>query len=62
MDQPSLLEIRHFNLAYKGIPALTDLSLAVRPGEIHAVPGENGTGKTRFHTRKVTLTRYLPHE
>jgi putative multiple sugar transport system ATP-binding protein len=46
MDQPNLLEVRHFNLAYKGVSALTDLSLAVHPAEIHAVLGENGAGKT----------------
>ena len=46
MDQPNLLEISHLNLTYKGTPALTDLSLAVRPGEIHVLLGENGAGKT----------------
>ena len=46
MDQPNLLEIRHLNLTYKGTSALTDLTLAVRPGEIHALLGENGAGKT----------------
>jgi ribose transport system ATP-binding protein len=46
MDQPNLLEIRHLTVVYGATPALTDLSLAVRPGEIHALLGENGAGKT----------------
>ncbi len=46
MDQPNVLEIRHLDLSYAASPALTDLSLAVRPAEIHALLGENGAGKT----------------
>ncbi len=32
--------------AYAGVAALTDVSIEVRPGEIHALLGENGAGKS----------------
>ena len=32
--------------SYAGVAALTDVSLEVLPGEIHALLGENGAGKS----------------
>jgi simple sugar transport system ATP-binding protein len=40
------LELRAISKRYAGLAANDDVSLAVRPGEIHAVLGENGAGKS----------------
>ena len=40
------LEVKNINKAFPGTQALKDVSMAFRPGEIHAVVGENGAGKS----------------
>jgi zinc transport system ATP-binding protein len=41
------VELRGVSFAYRGgVPVLTDVSLAVKPGEFVAVAGPNGGGKT----------------
>ncbi|MBL8345007.1 MAG: ABC transporter ATP-binding protein [Rubrivivax sp.] len=42
----SLLQIDRLRIAFGGIVAVKDLSLAVAPGAIHALIGPNGAGKT----------------
>src|SRR5262245_11440188 len=48
METPmdTLLEMRGITKDFHGVKALSDVNLAVRPGEIHAVVGENGAGKS----------------
>ncbi len=52
MSSPSVdssvprLALRHITKRYPGVVANADVSLAVAPGEIHAVLGENGAGKS----------------
>ena len=41
-----LLEANRLILSFRGVAALSDVSLAVDPGTIHAIVGPNGAGKT----------------
>ncbi|MBV8219859.1 MAG: ATP-binding cassette domain-containing protein, partial [Solirubrobacterales bacterium] len=41
-----MVEIRSVSKRFPGVQALEDVSLDIRPGEIHAVAGENGAGKS----------------
>ena len=40
------LEVRNISKAFPGTQALEDVTMAFRPGEVHAVVGENGAGKS----------------
>jgi ribose transport system ATP-binding protein len=44
--RPPLLSVRGLSKTYPGVKALSDVSLDVMPGEVHAVIGENGAGKS----------------
>ncbi len=46
MDERFILEMRHITKEYGQNAVLKDVSLNVRPGEIHALLGENGAGKS----------------
>lgn len=41
-----LLEMRHIGKSFPGVRALSNASLAVRSGTVHALMGENGAGKS----------------
>ncbi|MER7893222.1 multiple monosaccharide ABC transporter ATP-binding protein [Micromonospora sp. NPDC094482] len=45
-EAPVLLEMRSITKEFPGVRALSDVNLAVRAGEIHAICGENGAGKS----------------
>ena len=45
MAEP-LLELRNLRKSYGALVVTDDVSLAVRPGELHAIIGPNGAGKT----------------
>jgi putative multiple sugar transport system ATP-binding protein len=57
MTEP-ILEMRGISKAFHGVKALSDVSLAVQPGEIHAIVGENGAGKS---TLMKVLSGVYPH-
>ncbi|MCL1965096.1 MAG: sugar ABC transporter ATP-binding protein [Firmicutes bacterium] len=46
MSAEYILEMRNITKAYGPNPVLHEVSLKVRPGEIHALLGENGAGKS----------------
>ncbi|MEP9350423.1 ATP-binding cassette domain-containing protein [Xanthobacter sp. KR7-225] len=59
-----LMDVRGVNVAFGGVRALTDVSLAVHEGEILSIIGPNGAGKTSllnvingvYHPRSGTIT------
>ena len=46
LTRPAALEMRRIGKRFPGVVALEDVSLAMRPGEVHALMGENGAGKS----------------
>ena len=43
-----LLEMNHITKIFPGVKALDDVSFNLKAGEIHAIVGENGAGKSTF--------------
>jgi len=54
----AILEMRGMKKSFHGVKALSDVSLTVRPAEIHAIVGENGAGKS---TLMKVLSGVYPH-
>jgi ribose transport system ATP-binding protein len=42
----NVLEMRNIDKAFSGVTVLSDVSLDIKKGEIHALLGENGAGKS----------------
>ncbi|HEX6288370.1 MAG TPA: sugar ABC transporter ATP-binding protein [Herpetosiphonaceae bacterium] len=45
-DTPPLLQVHHLSKSFGGVHALKDVQFELRAGEIHALLGENGAGKS----------------
>lgn len=45
-DEMLLLKAEHIKISFGNVHALKDVSLSIRPGEIHCLAGENGCGKS----------------
>lgn len=56
-EVPLALELRGVTKRYAGIDVLAEASLAVHPGEIHALVGENGAGKSTLLRIAAGLVR-----
>ncbi|MBT8161573.1 MULTISPECIES: multiple monosaccharide ABC transporter ATP-binding protein [Arthrobacter] len=57
-QDPILLEMRSITKEFPGVKALSNVSLRVKVGEIHAICGENGAGKS---TLMKVLSGVYPH-
>ena len=57
--QPPVLELQNVLLAYKKQPVLSDISLQAAPGDIIAIVGHNGAGKTTFSRALCGLHREM---
>jgi branched-chain amino acid transport system ATP-binding protein len=53
----SLLRVQHLSRRFGALVAVSDVSLAVEPGELRAVIGPNGAGKTTFFN---LISGFLP--
>ncbi|MGP3982370.1 multiple monosaccharide ABC transporter ATP-binding protein [Streptomyces sp. KR80] len=53
-----ILEMRSIVKTFPGVTALSDVTLTVAPGEVHAICGENGAGKS---TLMKVLSGVHPH-
>lgn len=45
-EQTDILTLNKVNKSFPGVKALTDVDFSVRKGEVHALVGENGAGKS----------------
>jgi branched-chain amino acid transport system ATP-binding protein len=59
-ETASILEARGLTLRFGGLVALSDVSFAVRPGEVFSIIGPNGAGKTSL--LNCISGRYQPSE
>lgn len=57
--QPPVLALKNVSLAYKKQPVLSNISLRAAPGDVIAVVGRNGAGKTTFSRALCGLHKEL---
>jgi ribose transport system ATP-binding protein len=47
-EAPPALTVHHVSKTFPGTRALVDVDFEIRPGEVHALVGQNGSGKSTF--------------
>ena len=58
MQMTPLIKLEHIDKQFLGVRALTDVNIEFYSGEIHALVGENGAGKSTMI--KIILSAYKP--
>jgi ribose transport system ATP-binding protein len=58
LGAPFLLEVRHLSKSFGPVEVLSDVSVGLRAGEVHAVIGENGAGKSTL--MKIIAGHLMP--
>lgn len=57
-----MLKIEHLTKTYGGKPAVQDLCLHIRPGELCAFIGHNGAGKTTTLNAAAVSSNLMPEK
>ncbi|MFR5011793.1 MAG: ATP-binding cassette domain-containing protein [Acutalibacteraceae bacterium] len=60
MSTDIILEVHKISKRFGGIKALNNIDFSVRRGEVHALVGENGAGKSTFI--KILTGAHAPSE
>jgi len=60
MENDRYLEMKNISKRFAGVKALTNVSFTAQKGEIHALVGENGAGKSTM--MKILIGMYRPDE
>ncbi|MBN1347785.1 ABC transporter ATP-binding protein [candidate division KSB1 bacterium] len=55
-----MLTLNHIRYEINSVPILKDINLHIKRGEIHAILGQNGTGKTTLGSILMGLGGYAP--
>ena len=53
-----VVELKHITKRFPGVVALKDMSIGIRPGEIHGLIGENGAGKSTLINCILNIVPY----
>ena len=61
IEQP-LLKVEHLSLRRNGRDILRDVNLTVHPGQVHALLGLNGSGKSSLAYTLMGCARYQPDQ
>ena len=57
-NKPYILQVRNLSKSFLGVKALDKVQLNLRKGEVHALMGENGAGKSTF--MKILMSLLTP--